>query len=126
MRADLVLDMTGTPGERFTVIDPFYRGLEYRLLDLVYDDAPPLREHPLDWPIRLPTNTMPEPDLAAAERHEVTFQGGMMGEIIGGGGGMMRGGMMGEMMGGMMRGASTRASGGSTAWPRQAMSWSRF
>jgi FtsP/CotA-like multicopper oxidase with cupredoxin domain len=48
---------------------------------------------------------MPEPDLAAAEWHEVTFQGGMMGEMIGGGGGMMRGGMMEGMMGGMMRGA---------------------
>ena len=65
MRADLVFDMTGRPGERFTVIDPFYRGLEYRLLDLVYEDAPPLREHPLDAPMRLAANTMPEPDLAS-------------------------------------------------------------
>ena len=74
MRADLVFDMTGRPGERFTVIDPFYRGLEYRLLDLIYEDAPPLREHPLDAPMRLAANTMPEPDLATAERHEITFR----------------------------------------------------
>ena len=79
MRADLVIDMSGKPGERFTITDAFYRSLEYRLLDLVYEDAPPLREHPLDAPVRLPANTVPEPDLAAAQRHEVTFGGGMMG-----------------------------------------------
>jgi FtsP/CotA-like multicopper oxidase with cupredoxin domain len=102
MRADVVFDMTGRPGERFSVIDPFYRGLEYRLLDLVYEDAPPLREHPLDAPMRLAANTMPEPDLATAERHEIAFSGGMMG---GGGMGGMMGGMSGEgMMGGMMHG----------------------
>ena len=79
MRADLVIDMIGEPGERFTVADTFYRGLEYRLLDLVYADEPPLRLHPLDAPLRLAANTMPEPDLGAAERHEVSFGGGMMG-----------------------------------------------
>jgi len=79
MRADLVIDMSGKPGERFTITDTFYRSLEYRLLDLVYEDAPPLREHPLDGPVRLPANTVPEPDLAAAERHEIAFGGGMMG-----------------------------------------------
>jgi FtsP/CotA-like multicopper oxidase with cupredoxin domain len=107
MRADLVVEMSGRPGERFVVTDTFYRGLEYRLLDLVYEDAPPLREHPLDEPVGLAANTMPEPDVAAAERHEVTFDGGMMSGMMGGGamGGMMRGGMMEGMMGGMMRGA---------------------
>jgi FtsP/CotA-like multicopper oxidase with cupredoxin domain len=103
MRADLVIDMSGDPGGRFTVADTFYRGLEYRLLDLVYSDEPPLRSHPLDAALRLAANTMPEPDLAAAERHEVTFDGGMMGRMMGGGG-MMRDGMMGGMTGGMMRG----------------------
>jgi FtsP/CotA-like multicopper oxidase with cupredoxin domain len=97
------------------VTDTFYRGLEYRLLDLVYEDAAPLREHPLDGPIGLAANTLPEPDVAAAERHEIMFDGGMMSGMMGGGvmGGMMRGGMMeGKrggmmegMMGGMMRGA---------------------
>jgi FtsP/CotA-like multicopper oxidase with cupredoxin domain len=98
MRADLFIDMSGRPGERFPVIDPFYRGLEYRLLDLTYEDGAPLREHPLDAPMRLVANTMPEPDLAAAERHEIAFSGGMMG------GGMGGDGMMGGMMGGVMRG----------------------
>ena len=77
-RADLVLDLTGAPGSRATVADTFYRGLEYRLLDLVYD-AEPLRERPPDSPVALADNTMPEPDLGAAQRHEVVLGGGMMG-----------------------------------------------
>ena len=104
MRADLIIDMEGKPGERFTVIDSFYRGLEYRLLDLVYEDAPPLRERPLDAPIRLAANTMPEPDLKAAERHDIAFSGGMMGGRMGGGMGGMMGGMRGDAMMGGMRG----------------------
>ncbi|HZA67270.1 MAG TPA: multicopper oxidase domain-containing protein, partial [Geminicoccaceae bacterium] len=82
MRADLVLDMMGSPAERFTVVDTFYQGLEYRLLDLAYEDAPPLRDHPPDAPVRLAANTMPEPDLEGAERHEVSFGGGMMGGMM--------------------------------------------
>jgi FtsP/CotA-like multicopper oxidase with cupredoxin domain len=113
MRADLVIDMTGRPGERFAVIDSFYSGLKYRLLDLAYEEVAPLREHPLDPPMSLASNTMPEPELAAAERHDIAFEGGMMGRMMGGGGmdggggmgGMMRRGMMEGMMGGMMRGA---------------------
>ena len=88
MRVDLIVDMTEKPGERFQVIDDFYRGLEYRFVDLVYvSDA--LRNKPLEAPIALAANTMPEPDINAAERHEVTFNGGMMGQM------MMRGGGMG-------------------------------
>jgi FtsP/CotA-like multicopper oxidase with cupredoxin domain len=83
MRADLVIDMSGRRGERFGVTDTFYRGLEYRLLDLVYEDAPPQREHPLDGPLKLSANTTPEPELAAAERQEVTFDGGMMSGVMG-------------------------------------------
>ncbi len=97
MRADIVLDMTGAPGQRFTVADRFYRGLEYRLLDLVYAGEP-LREQAPDTPITLPANTMPEPDMTSIERHEVRFNGGMMGGMTMGGGrgnGMMN---MMEMM----------------------------
>jgi FtsP/CotA-like multicopper oxidase with cupredoxin domain len=95
-RADLVLDLTRAPGSRATVADTFYRGLEYRLLDLVYY-AEPLPERPPDLPTTLAANTMPEPDLGTAERHEVVLGGGMMS------GGMMAGGM-GGMMGGMGHG----------------------
>jgi FtsP/CotA-like multicopper oxidase with cupredoxin domain len=87
MRADLLLDLTGQPGERFTITDSFYRDLAYRLLDLAYEDAPKRPRPPGELP-PLAANTLPEPDLADAERHEVTFGGGMMG------------GMMQAMMGG--------------------------
>src|SRR3546814_1253590 len=82
--------MAGSPSDRAIVDDDFYRDLAYRLVDLVYSGEPPLREHPLDAPVRLPCNPLPEPDLATAEHHEVVFTGGMMG--------MMRGGMMGGRM----------------------------
>jgi FtsP/CotA-like multicopper oxidase with cupredoxin domain len=91
MRADVILDLPGRPGERFTVTDTFYRGLGYRLVDFVYEGTP-LRNRLLDAPLALAANTMPEPDLRTAERHEVTFGGGMMGGMMGGG--MMGGGMM--------------------------------
>jgi FtsP/CotA-like multicopper oxidase with cupredoxin domain len=65
MRIDLIVDMTGRPGERFQVIDDFYCGLAYRLVDLVYD-SDPLRERPPDSPIQLPANTI-SPDGAARE-----------------------------------------------------------
>jgi FtsP/CotA-like multicopper oxidase with cupredoxin domain len=81
MRIDLILDMAGKPGERFQVGDDYYRGLAYRLVELVYEGAP-VRERPPDSPIALPANTMPEPDLGHAERHEVTFNGGMMGQAM--------------------------------------------
>ncbi len=68
MRADLILDMAGEPGERFTVVDSFYDGLAYRLIDIAYDAAP-LRSRPPETPIALAANTMPEPDIAPAERH---------------------------------------------------------
>lgn len=91
MRADLVLDMTGAPGERFRVVDGFYPRGAYRLIDLAYADTP-LRAHPPETSIRLPDNRLPEPDLAGAERHRVRFAGGMMG--------MMGHGMMGGAPGG--------------------------
>ncbi|TIL67068.1 multicopper oxidase family protein [Mesorhizobium sp.] len=111
MRADVILDMTAAAGSRVSVIDRFYEDLEFRLVDLAYDDNP-LRQKAPDWPVALPPNPLPEPDLASAGRHEVTFNGGMMGAMVmqemGGSMGDMgkdpsdqMGGMMGNM-GGMM------------------------
>ncbi|NQU72117.1 MAG: multicopper oxidase domain-containing protein, partial [Rhodospirillales bacterium] len=77
MRADVIIDMSGAPEQKFSVTDRFYQRQEYRLLDLVYDKAAPLRAHPLDGPIKLARNTMPEPDTKSARRHEITFGGGM-------------------------------------------------
>jgi FtsP/CotA-like multicopper oxidase with cupredoxin domain len=107
MRADVIVDMAGKPGSRLDVVDDFYEGLEYRLVDLVCSDSP-LREEAPDWPVALAANPVPEPDLAAAKRHDVVFNGGMMGAMImnemGGsmGEGVERG--MGPMMGMMHSG----------------------
>jgi FtsP/CotA-like multicopper oxidase with cupredoxin domain len=81
MRIDLLLDMTAQPGQRLRVIDTFYRGLEYRLLDLVYADAAPLRDLAHAVPVRLPDNPLPEPNLKAAQRHQIVLGGGMMGSM---------------------------------------------
>jgi FtsP/CotA-like multicopper oxidase with cupredoxin domain len=78
MRTDLIIDMTGKPGQSFTVRDDYYRNNRYRLLDLTYGTEP-LRDSPPTTPIALTANPLPEPDLAGALRHEVVFAGGMMG-----------------------------------------------
>lgn len=78
MRVDVMLDMTGAPGQRFAVRDTFYPMSAYTLSEIVYTDEPPLRDRP-PAPPRLAANTMPEPDLGKAERHEIVFGGGMMG-----------------------------------------------
>ena len=71
MRVDLVIDMTGEPKQLFQVVDSFYPAQTYRLLTIVYRDEPPLRNRPLGSPIVLPANTMPEPNIERAHRHEV-------------------------------------------------------
>jgi FtsP/CotA-like multicopper oxidase with cupredoxin domain len=92
MRADIILDMTGYPGQSYRVIDDFYKDLAYKLVDLAYDSGKPAREQPSEAPPKLPANPLPEPDVAAAERHEIALQGGMMGGMaMMSGGGMMRG-----------------------------------
>ncbi|MCK6450333.1 MAG: multicopper oxidase family protein [Alphaproteobacteria bacterium] len=78
MRADILLDAAGMPGERYQVVDTWYRGREYRLVDLVYDDRR-RRDRPPQAFFRLPANKLPEPDLDRAERREVVFSGGAMG-----------------------------------------------
>lgn len=81
MRIDLVIDMMGKPGGRFTITDSFYRRLAYPLADIAYG-AEPLRDRALDAPIALATNTIPEPNLTDPLRHDVLFQGGMMSMMI--------------------------------------------
>ena len=94
MRADLIIDMTGKPGQTHRVIDDFYKDLAYKLVDLAYEAGPPGREPRPEPPPKLSANPLPEPDLAAAEHHDIALQGGMMGGM-----GMMGGGMMGGMHG---------------------------
>lgn len=103
MRVDLMLDMTGAPGETLTVTDRFFSDRNFEVVDLAYS-ATPLRDAPPDWDMALAPNPLPEPDIGQARRHEVTFTGGMMGGMVerqmglgNGGGGMMGGGMMNRM-----------------------------
>jgi FtsP/CotA-like multicopper oxidase with cupredoxin domain len=91
MRADLILDMTGKPGQTYRVIDDFYQDLAYKLADLAFDPGKPARQPRSEAAPRLPTNPVPEPDLTSAERHEIALQGGMMGGM-----GMSGTGMMGH------------------------------
>ena len=98
MRADLVIDMTGDPGGSYAIRDSFYTGQSYKLAEFTYSEDKPLRSRPPEAAIKLPTNTMPEPDPDKAERHTVAFGGGMMGMMGGRGMGGM-GGMMGGMRG---------------------------
>jgi FtsP/CotA-like multicopper oxidase with cupredoxin domain len=99
--------MDGKPGQIYRVIDDFYQDLAYNFVDLAYASERPARDHPPDPPLRLPANPLPEPDLAAVERHEIALQGGMMGGM----GMMSSGGMMGGM--GMMgMGSATWAMNG--------------
>jgi FtsP/CotA-like multicopper oxidase with cupredoxin domain len=124
MRADIVLDMLGAPGRHYAVIDDFYNGLSYRLTEIAYDEQPSLRTQGSDAQIVLPRNPLTEPDLAAAERHELVLQGGMMGggamAGLGGMDGMMggMGGMMGsdKGTGGMMGMGRMVGVGGGAVW----------
>jgi FtsP/CotA-like multicopper oxidase with cupredoxin domain len=114
MRADLVLDLAGKPGRSAPVLDTFYKGLEYKLVEISYTGEQPLRAQPLAPPAKLPRNTMPEPDIAKAQRHDVTLTGGMMGGMGMAGG---RGGMMGGIMGGVgMGGGMHGMMGGGAMW----------
>jgi FtsP/CotA-like multicopper oxidase with cupredoxin domain len=81
MRADVILDMGGRPGDSVGIVDGFYRQLPYKLVDLVYGPEAALDRPPMG-PVRLPANPLPEPDLAKAERHEVALGGGMMGGMM--------------------------------------------
>lgn len=81
MRIDVLLDMTGRPGGRYSIRDDFYAGMKYNFLDLVYDDVP-LRAQPLEAPLRLAPNPLLEPDLAAATRQQIVLGGGMMGRMM--------------------------------------------
>lgn len=111
MRTDLLIDMSGKPGSTSLVADTFYENLSYKLVDLAYSDEPPLRTQPLAAPAKLTANTMPEPDIASAQRHEVTLTGGMM-SGTGTNGGMGMGGDTRDMMRGMMRGGPMWAING--------------
>jgi len=100
MRADLILDMTGTPGAVDPVIDEAYRQQPYELMRFIYGDDAPLRTEPGEAPAPLAANPVAEPDLARAEHHRVVLEGGAMG------------GMAGAQMGGQFRSMRDLAQAG--------------
>lgn len=104
MRVDLLLDMQGEPGRRYRVVDNFYDDLAYTLVQMAYDEKPSARSTPLGAVASLAPNPVLQPDLAAAEHHQLVLQGGMMSGMMMGGGMKDGGGMMGDsgMMDGMM------------------------
>lgn len=81
MRAELILDMTGEPGGRSVVEDDYYEKSKYTLVRFLYSSEKPARESPLDEPVRLSPNPLPEPDLAEAETQEVLIEGGSKGYL---------------------------------------------
>ncbi len=107
MRADIVLDLTGESGKSYAVTDDFYDGLAYTLTSIAYESGAPLRDNPLDAPLRLTPNPLAEPELTHALRQEIVLRGGMMG------GGKLKGlgGMPGMNMSGMGKSPSWAING---------------
>jgi FtsP/CotA-like multicopper oxidase with cupredoxin domain len=79
MRAELVLDMSGDPGARSIVVDDYDEA--YTFVRFMYSNEKPLRESPLDAPVRLAPNPIPEPDLARVETQQVLIEGGSRGNL---------------------------------------------
>jgi FtsP/CotA-like multicopper oxidase with cupredoxin domain len=76
MRVDVLLDFGGEPGSKSRVVDRYYRGRDYRLIDFAYGAERPLKPRS-EFAAVLPS-FLPEPDLASAVRHEIVLDGGMM------------------------------------------------
>jgi FtsP/CotA-like multicopper oxidase with cupredoxin domain len=81
MRIDLVVDCMQPAGSIFTLSDVGHRGVG-QMVRLVYSGEAPLREKPMNAPVRLEPNALPEPDLQRAEDHYIMFQGGMRGAPV--------------------------------------------
>lgn len=82
-RADVILDCLSELGASFTISDTYFARFAYEFAKIVYSDAPALRTHALDAPVRLPDNPLAEPDIRAAHRHRVVIEGGAMGRMDG-------------------------------------------
>ncbi len=81
-RVDLIIDISGSPGEVSQVIDHAYgsnRAFEVKRL-VRSETATPLR---ISIPSRLPDNPVPQPNLEQAERISFVFEGGAMGAMTG-------------------------------------------
>ena len=82
-RADVMLDMTGSPGENYSVFDGFYPQSPFELVKIRYSQEAPLRDQPPDWPIALAANPVPRPDLSDPVFKDVPLEGGDLGRLRG-------------------------------------------
>jgi FtsP/CotA-like multicopper oxidase with cupredoxin domain len=80
MRVDLMLDAAAKPGSAHPVVDDFYPGRAYRLLDLRYSTDPAIRTSFPEVPT-LAANPLGEPRIERAQRHSIVFGGGAKGTI---------------------------------------------
>ena len=80
-RIDLILDMTGRPGERYPVIDTHYPQSPSQMTSLVYSQqASPQTASNEEYP-GLPANSLPEPDLADPWIQPIDLAGGDLGRL---------------------------------------------
>lgn len=79
-RVDIILDMTGKPGTRSTVVDQFYRD-PFDLTSFVYSKDKPIRNSIPDWPIALSPPSLPEPDMNNLVTQSIVIAGGAMGGL---------------------------------------------
>lgn len=80
-RIDLILDIPARPGELFVVRDDYYQRFAYDFVTFAVDPGTSLRESPLDAPVTLKPNPLPEPDLATATTQDFVIEGGAMGGL---------------------------------------------
>jgi FtsP/CotA-like multicopper oxidase with cupredoxin domain len=80
MRVDLVIDFL-QPAGSFEVADAHRHSLG-PIARFAYLEGNSLRDKPMQAPIRLAPNGLPEPDLASASEHFIMFQGGMRGAPV--------------------------------------------
>ena len=75
-RIDVLLDFNGEADGKYRVVDRYYRGRDYRLLNFAYGTK--RSEKARSGSPQLSPNQLPEPDIASAVRHEIVLDGGMM------------------------------------------------
>ncbi len=83
-RADLIMDITGKPGDSTLVIDNSYgENFAYELMHLVRSNNTIVSGSEKTPPLRLLPNPVSRPDITNAERHQIIFEGGAMGGLSG-------------------------------------------
>jgi len=80
-RYDLIIDMTGNPGRRYTVIDVYYPQSPSQLTSLAYAPEPGADSARRDEFPGLPRNPLTEPDLGDPLVQRIDLMGGDLGQL---------------------------------------------